>query len=357
MSKFIDTQFSISGIKNFDINSQSYTKYDLVDYQYYTGNSIYPTDLSGLFAWFNTDNLNNFEIDSSGRIYKWYNSAPGHPTENLVNLDNRSDTRPLFDQLKNSVTCSADADRGFYNHLYPYPSSPNFTGFLTGDRCWFIVYEFESLRKGDAKTPNNYYANYSTIINTDEKNTLSASTGYFGVYGNNIDNSLNQNVLAGSQEFIIVADDPANLYPNATTLNNSFSSANLFNKNIISIIKNNTTNNLTIRNNGFEILNTTTNYFASGCASLRIGNAGNAHGAVPAGAPYNYDSSNISYYEILGYSLKPNDEDILKIEKYLFKKYFTNDDNLYVVSQDFTSNSYQYAPINILGSKYNKFHL
>lgn len=352
MSKFIDTQFSISGIKNFDINSQSYTEYDLVDYQYYTGNSIYPTDLSGLFAWFNTDNLNNFEIDSSGRIYKWYNSAPGHPTENLVNLDNRSDTRPLFDQLKNSVTCSADADRGFYNHLYPYPSSPNFTGFLTGDRCWFIVYEFESLRKGDAKTPNNYYANYSTIINTDEKNSLSASTGYFGVYGNNINNSLNPNVLAGSQEFIIVADDPANLYPNATTLNNSFSSANLFNKNIISIIKNNTTNNLTIRNNGFEILNTTTNYFASGCASLRIGNAGNAHGAVPAGAPYNYDSSNISYYEILGYSLKPNDEDILKIEKYLFKKHFTNDDNLYIVSQDFTSNSYQYAPINILGSQY-----
>ena len=273
--------------------------------------------------------------------------------KNLVNLDNNSETRPLYQKNKNSVTCSANADRGFYNHLYPHPSSPNFSGFLTGDRCWFIVYEFENLRNGSLTTPNGYYANYSTIINTDEKNTSSASTGYFGVYGNNIDNSLNTNVLAGSQEFIIIGNDPSNIYPNATTFNNSFSSANLFNKNIISIIKDNTSNNLSIRNNGYEILNTTTStYFASGCASLRIGNAGNAHGAVPAGAPYNYDSSNISYYEILGFSLKPNTEDILKIEKYLFKKHFTNDDNLYIANQNFTSSDYRYAPINLLGSQY-----
>jgi hypothetical protein len=352
MSKFIDTQFSISGIKNFDVNSTSFNKYDLVDYQYYTGNSIYPTDLSGLFAWFNTDSLNNFEIDSSGKIYNWHNLAPGHSTENLLNLDGNSQTRPLFDNYRNSVTCFANADKGNYNHLYPDPSSPNFSGFLSGDRCWFVVYEFDYLRSGNLKTPLNYYANYSTIINTDEKNTSSASTGYLGVYGNNINNSLNANVLAGSQEFVIIANDPANLYPNATTLNNSFSSANLFNKNIVSIIKNNTTNNLIIRNNGVEILNTTTNYFASGCASLRIGNAGNAHGAVPAGAGYNYDSSNISYYEILGCCIKPNDEDILKIEKYLFKKYFKNDDNLYIASQNFTSTSYDYSPINLLGSQY-----
>ena len=353
MSKFINTQFSISGIKDFRIDSQSYSKYDLVDYQYYTGNSLYPTDLSGLFAWFNTDSLNNFEIDASGKIYYWYNSAPGHSTENLVNLDNNSETRPYFNNNRNSVTCEANADKGKYNHLYPNPNSPNFSGFLTGDRCWFLVYEFDYLRSGNLKTPNNYYANYSTIINTDEKNILYASTGYIGVYGNNDNKALNPNVLAGSQEFIIIGNDPNNIYPNATTLNNSFSSANLLNKNILSIIKDNTTNSLKIRNNGYEILNTTSStYFASGCASLRIGNAGNAHGPVPDGAGYNYDSSNISYYEILGCSLKPNDEDILKIEKYLFKKYFTNDDNLYITSQNFTSTDYRYAPINLLGSQY-----
>ena len=62
MSKFINTQFSVSGIKDFDVNNVSYEKYDLVDYQYYTGNGINPVDISGLFAWFKTDDLNVFDF-------------------------------------------------------------------------------------------------------------------------------------------------------------------------------------------------------------------------------------------------------------------------------------------------------
>ena len=30
MSKFINTQFSVSGIKDFDVNNQSYEKYDSI---------------------------------------------------------------------------------------------------------------------------------------------------------------------------------------------------------------------------------------------------------------------------------------------------------------------------------------
>lgn len=351
MSKFLDTQFSITGIKDFKTNSQSYSKYDLVDYQYYTGNAIYPTDISGLFAWFNVDNLDNFEINTSGQISVWYNSAPGHSTENLYNFDS-AETKPTYDFSNNNVKCSANADVKTYNQLYPIPSSPNFSGFITGDRCWFVVYKFDSLRRGDLKTPEGYYANYSTIINTDNKNISTASTGFFGVYGNNIDKSLNPNVLAGSQEFIIVADKPGELYPNASTLNSAFSASDLFDKNIVSILKNNTTTNLRIRNNGCELLSTNTNYFASGCASLRIGTAGNGHGNAAESALYNFDASNISYYEILGYSKVPTDEEILKLEKYLFKKYFTNDDNLYIVSENFTSNDSGYAPINLTGAQY-----
>ena len=58
MSKFLDTQFSVTGIKNFTTGS-SYTKYDLVDFEYFTGDAKDPTNLSGLYAWFNLDNLNN----------------------------------------------------------------------------------------------------------------------------------------------------------------------------------------------------------------------------------------------------------------------------------------------------------
>ena len=353
MSKFLDTQFSINGIKDFRIDSQLYSKYDLVDYQYYTGNTAYPSDISGLFAWFKSDDLNNFDIDPSGKISIWYNSAPGHSTENLYNYDS-SQTKPTYDLDKNSIKCEANADLGLYNQLYPNPSSPNFSGFLTGDRCWFVVYEFDSLRAGNLTTPLGFFANYSTIINTDNANTSTISTGFFGVYGNNINGSeiTNFNLEPGSQRFVIDSD-PNQL--TAASINADFSAANLFDKNIVSILKNNTTTNLRVRNNGFETLNTNTaTFFGTGCASLRVGTAGNSKiiSAINYGVNYDYDASNTSYYEIIGYSKMPTDEEVLKLEKYLFKKYFTNDDNLYIASQDFTSNSYNYAPINLTGSQY-----
>ena len=351
MSKFINTQFSVSGIKDFDVNNQSYEKYDLVDYQYYTGNSVYPTDVSGLFAWFKSDDLNNFKYDFFDKISTWYNSAPGHSTENLYN--NGYD-KPTYNHTKNAVQCFANVSDGIYNKLNTLDSSPNFSGFLTGDRCWFVVYEFDSLRAGNLTTPTpiKYFANYSTIINTDNANTSTISTGFFGVYGNNINGSeiTNFNLEAGSQRFVINSN-PAQL--TAASINTDFSAANLFNKNIVSILKNNTTTNLRVRNNGFQTLNTNTDvFFATGCASLRIGSASNSKidGETNFGINYNYDASNISYYEIIGYSKMPTDEEILKLEKYLFKKYFKNDDNLYVASNNFTSNSYAYAPINLTGS-------
>lgn len=346
MSKFINSQFSVSGIKDFDI-SNSYEKYDLVDFQYYTGNEAYPENVSGLFAWFNLDDLNKIVFNSSGRVSRWENSAPGHSEQYLINIDSTPSniTTPYFNDLKNSITFEADNENQKYNQLY---TNANFSGFLTGDRCWFIVYEFDSLRRGD-RTVDNYYSNFSTIINTDTGNAVKSS-GFWGVYGSNSQLTFNTNVPKDSEEFI--GDVNTAIYPSPSTINSAFSSAKLLNnKNIVSIIKNNTTDNLRIRNNGYEVLNTSTAfYFHSGAANLRLGTAGNARSSLNAN--YNYDASNISYYEILGYSKVPTDEEILQIEKYLFKKHFTNDDNLYIASEDFTASDYRYSPINITGSSY-----
>jgi phage-related protein len=348
MSKFVDSQFSISGIKNFSLTT-SYDQYDLVDFQYYTGNSSYPTNLSGLFAWFNLDNLNNLEFDGSGRVNVWYNSAPGHSLQYLINIDSTAakETRPVFNDQKNCLSFKAFNENQEYNQLY---TSSDFSGFLSDDRCWFIVYEFDSLRYG-YQTVDGYYSNFSTILNTDDSNPVKSS-GYLGVYGNNSNGILNPNVPNGSEEFV---GGPAEaVYPSASTINSAFSSAKLLNnKNIVSIIKNNTTNALRIRNNGYEILNiNSSNYFHANSDNLRLGTAGNGHGNSATSALYNYDASNISYYEMLGYSKVPTDDQILEIEKYLFKKHFTNDDNLYLASQDFTASDYRYSPINITGSQF-----
>ena len=345
MSKFLDTQFSVTGIKNFTTGS-SYTKYDLVDFEYFTGDAKDPTNLSGLYAWFNLDNLNNLEFDASGKVYKWYNVAVGHEVAQDLNNDNPSaNTRPFYDQNKNSITFESNFEKYIVNNLYT--TGDGFVGFLTGDRCWFIVYEFEDLRQGNYGS--TIKPNTSAIIDTDLYATTYATSGFLGVSGNNEIYSWNTSVPSSSQQFII---DPTGIADNSPiTVNSAFSASKVLkNKNIVSIIKNNTTNNLRLRNNGYELLNTTSNYFHSGCSGLMIGASANSHPSQ--NGIYNYNASNISYYEILGFAKVPNDNDILAVEKYLFEKHFTNDDGLYISNSNFTASDYRYSPINITGSQF-----
>jgi phage-related protein len=353
MSKFLNTQFSVTGIKDFDIN-QSYDQYDLIDYEFYTGNSVYPVNLSGLYAWFNLDSLNNIEFDGSGKISLWRNSAPGFSEQNLVNVDATVslDSRPKYDSNRNSVVCERSLSEIFsYNQLY---TTQNFSGFLTGDRCWFVVFEYDDLKNGlfNYDAGGGYgtiYPNYSAIINTDSANSY-VTSGALMVYGNNIEYSWNTNVPKEAQQFI-VDTTTSNGIVSPPPINSSFSASKLLKKkSIVSIIKNNTTNNFKLRNNGCELLNLTSDYFYTGAAGLRIGTAGNGH--VGANDIWNYDASSISYYEIIGYSKTPTDDQILQIEKYLFEKHFTNDDGLYIANQDFNAANYSYAPINITGSTY-----
>lgn len=352
MSKFLNTQLSITGIKDFDVSS-SYLKYDLVDFDYYTGNLKDPLNLSGLYAWYNLDDLNNLEFDPSGRVYTWYNSAVGHEIgQELLNLNTSVETRPYYDKYKNCVTFESNFPEYKVNFLTT--TGDGFVGFLTGDRCWFIVYEFENLRQGNYG--DTIKPNIATIIDTDLYSatrypTNCATSGFLSVSGNNEIYSWNTNIPSASQQFIINPTGASENSPLAA--NSAFSASKVIkNKNIVSIIKNNDTNNLRLRNNGYELLNLTTEHFNSGCSGLRLGSANNSHANSSLNAQYNYDGSNISYYEILGFAKVPSDNDILAVEKYLFEKHFTNDDGLYVAKSNFTATDYRYSPINITGSNY-----
>lgn len=352
MSKFLNTQFSITGIKDFDLGS-SYLKYDLVDFDYYTGNLKDPLNLSGLYAWYNLDDLNNLEFDPSGRVYAWYNVAVGHEVgQELLNLNTVVETRPYYDKYKNCITFESNFPEYKVNFLTT--TGDGYVGFLTGDRCWFVVYEFENLRQGDYGF--TIKPNIATIIDTDLYSatrypTNCATSGFLSVSGNNEIYSWNKNVPSASQQFII---NPTGASENSPLpVNSAFSASRVIkNKNIVSIIKNNDTNNLRLRNNGYELLNLTTEHFNSGCSGLRLGSANNSHANASLNAQYNYDGSSISYYEILGFAKVPSDGDILAIEKYLFEKHFTNDDGLYIAKSNFTASDYRYSPINITGSDY-----
>lgn len=351
MTGYLASQLSVENISLFNTGA-SYQKYDLVDYEYYTGNAIYPTGVgAGLFAWFNIDNRNNLAIDSSGYVSTWYNSAPNHSTENLsiyVNLD-----KPYYNFTKNSLDFTASniennftKNQLFYNS-FNIPSSNK-------DRNWFVVFEFNSLYKGDYKTSTSAYPNQSCIIETNNNNPNGSytSSGFFGVYGDN-SQLVNSNIGALSQSQSLVVDGQGSLNP---SLNTKFSSSQLIKKkSIISIVKNNTTNNLRIRDNGYEVLNTNCNYFHTGAIDLQIGASARSHASASdqyIGGLYNFDGSNISYHEIIGIDTTLTDDQIIQIEKYLFNKHFTNQNGLYIASDAFLASDYRYSPINLVGSTF-----
>lgn len=335
---FLETQLSITGIKEFDTGN-SYEKYDLINFQYYTGNPIYPTDASGLFAWFNLDDSNNLIYNVSGQVSSWINSAPGFKNQSLIN--EIEEKYPIFDIYEKKLVFKGSNSPFSYNQLYLSDITGVQTGTTGVDRCWFIVFSFDSLKNSNDVTPLGVYANFSTIIETDYNNSV-ASSGYLGIYGNNGNSS--------AQQFIINATGNITVDP-IPEENNNYSVAKLVNRlNILTILKNNTSNNLTIRNNGYELYDSSSNFFHTGALDLQIGCSAKSHGSNSSF--YNFDYSNISYYEILGYSKVPTEAEVLAIEKYLFQKNFKNEKNLYIAKRNFSSFDYRYSPLNLLGEEF-----
>jgi hypothetical protein len=74
----------ISGLNIKNISeyngSNSYSQYDIVDYQLVTGISVYPSytgfSVSGLSSWFNNDQLENFYLDANYLVTGWKNLVP-----------------------------------------------------------------------------------------------------------------------------------------------------------------------------------------------------------------------------------------------------------------------------------------
>lgn len=328
MSSFLETQLSITGIKKF-YTGASYSKYDLVDYQYYTGSTISPSSVSGLFAWFNFDSTDNLAYNNNGNISTWYNSASSYSNKNLtVYNPNTSNQAPFYDVYNQKLVFKSNSLDSSFNSMYCFEFAPP-----NNDRCWFVVFEFDSLKSSKETS------RYSTVLDIDVYDPASYSQGFFSINGDNGSSNAQNIFIDGST-------------PSASINSYSTPCSVVKQKALLTILKDNTVaDKLIVRMNGYEIINTiTATFFNVNCKDLQIGASSKGHSS--SSVNYNYDASNISYYEILGYDQVPSDSDILKIEKYLFQKHFTNKNNLYIASSDFTASSYNYSPLNIVGSQY-----
>lgn len=287
---YIISGLNIKNISEYD-SAFLYSPYDIVDYQFNTGFSVMPNytgfGITGLTTWFSNDSLNNFLTDTSFKVTGWLNNVSGSGI--------------LF------TDATVETDRGEINFNESYITLYNNqvlsgTGFYSNSRVLLIAFE--------VLTPSN-----KNQIQTIFKFGTGYNYGYLKVKGD--DELFSAKFLLDDQEFNAISS----IYDD---------------KNIVTLIQNDSTNNLTIRQNGYELgtYSSFNDYWKSG--ELLLGQ--------------NPNNVGIRYHEIIHFTGSLNQYQIDQYEKYLFEKYFNND-GLYFAKNNVPQGT-EYSPITYTGKNY-----
>ena len=286
----------ISGlnIKNIsEYNSAlSYNKFDIIDYQFVPGISVYPSYTgfgnTGLCSWFNNDNLEDFITDGSFNITGWINKVNNSGA--LLQFSEDDNVRPNVQ----------------FNEPYITLKNLEFlsgTGFEHTKRTIFLAV--------NASEPNRPKTDKQKIIKFGSSDSPNGSLQILG----------------------------KNSYSNAKLIldNTEFDAASpIYNENNIFTLIQNDLSTLKIRQNGFEIGNVVPN--AQWDSSyFEIGNNPNNNG--------------IKYYDLFYFSGILSETQIDYYEKYLFEKYFPESDGLFFAKKDVPAGE-QYSPIFFTGKDY-----
>lgn len=281
---------NIKNIYEYD-STLSYNKFDIVDYELVTGISVYPsyTGLanSGLIAWFNNDYLDDFNTDGSFNITGWKNKVVG--SGDLLQLSSDSNIRPniLFDQDYIKLQ-----DLEFLSG----------TGFDYTKRTFFLAVDIiEPEKKTEQK-----------II----KFGSDASLGALKINGNNTETSAS--VLLDATSFYAISP----IYNN---------------KNIFTIVQDSAASTLTIRQNGLQIGQISPYDSQWDSKYFELGN--------------NPKNSGIKYYDLFYFSGVLSETEIDYYEKYLFEKYFPENEGLYFAKKNVPAGE-SYSPITYTGKNY-----
>jgi len=269
----------------------SYSKYDIVDFQLTTGISAYPSytgfGQSGLTTWFNNDLLNNFSLDANFNVSGWINLVSG--SGSLKQTSNDENSRPYIDFNE------------YYIDIYNKQSLSG-TGFASNSRTIFLT----------VNAGNISYINQTQKL---IKFGLSSDYGFIKLSGENTNG--NAVIFIDDQQF----NAPSYIYDT---------------KNIYTIIQDSSANVLKLRQNGIYVgsINSFSNYWKN--EQLILGD--------------NNDNKSLKYYELIHFTGILKDEEIDWYEKYLFEKYFDNK-SLYYAKQN-VPQGINYSPISFTGADY-----
>ena len=286
----------ISGlnIKNIsEYNSAlSYNKFDIIDYQFVPGISVYPSYTgfgnTGLCSWFNNDNLEDFATDGSFNVSGWINKVINSGDLSQISLD---------DNIKPDVT---------FNEPYITLKNLEFlsgTGFEHTKRTIFLAV--------NASEPNKPETDKQKII---KFGPLDSPNGSLQILGKN--SYFNAKLILDNTQF-----DAASPIYNET--------------NIFTLIQNDSST-LKIRQNGLEIGQIVPNAQWNS-SYFEIGN--------------NPGNNGINYYDLFYFSGILSETEIKYYEKYLFEKYFPEFDGLFFAKQDVPAGQ-QYSPIFFTAQDY-----
>jgi phage-related protein len=287
---YIISGLNIQNISEYNFNN-SYSKYDVIDFQLFTGASLSPAytgnGQTGLTTWFNNDLLEYFKTDTKFDVTGWRNLVSGSGDLNQTGVF--AVTNPYVDFNENYINLLND-------------QTLSGTGFASDSRTLIMLIEASDLRQVDQSQKIFQFGTDSTY-------------GKFLLSGTN---SYNQaKILLDNTEFNSVSS----LYDD---------------KNIFTLIQNNSAGTIKLRQNGIDL-----GTYSSFNSNWKSGNfiIGN-----------NVSNVNIKYYEIIHFTGVVADYQISGYEKYLYEKYFDNTRFYFAFNN--VSAGIQYSPITYTGIGY-----
>ena len=305
---YIISGLNIKNVFEYD-PALSYSQYDIIDYQFVTGISVYPGyDGFGIkpALWFNNDNLSSFALDTQSNISGWLNLVSG--SGNLYQLDSdavESKKRPYVDFNEQYI----NIDKGQYL---------TGTGFVCTGKTIMMVVDCETpsspnstvdiFQVGDTfDSSNNAYIQFKSLYtSTGPASSVILSS-----------NGASSTVAAKSKLFnskniitVTASGDPAYGYSDYAFLR------------LNGILAASTAD---LELDGFWNKN-----------KFKLGNASN--------------NAKIKYYEFLCFTGVLTDTQLDYYEKYFYEKYFDSN-RLYFAKKDVPTGK-NYAPIFNVGQNY-----
>jgi len=309
---YILSGLNIQNIAEYDY-SQSYNKYDIIDFQLNTEKSIYPSytglGQTGLLFWFNNEYIDSFNLGLDNNVTGWKNKVAQSENEdnqyaNLLQLSDDESLRPFVNFNDNYIELFDDQ----------FLSG---SGFDCVERTTFICFNASN------NSDNNSVQN---IIRFDREdgwaynNFGSGPSGFLRVSG---EDAVGQSkIIVDETEFNAVC--PVYDAPNIITLVQK------------SGISGSSGPIITVRQNGHQLGDYEDYYSGWKSGFIKLGNTNNSNG--------------VKYYDIFSFSGVLGESDLDSYEKYLFENYFDSD-GLYFAKKDVPA-GFSKSPLGYTGSDY-----